>query len=70
MNKLIMTAFEELVELGIMECPECHNSTENDDWSYVDFTCKSQVACPQCGNVLFLDNIREDRKEESEEENG
>lgn len=50
----VMTASEHLQGKGIEECPECHYSTEQDDWWYKDFTCKTVVICPQCGEEIDL----------------
>ena len=49
-----MKANEHLQSKGIEECPECHCSTEHDDWEYKDFTCKTVAICPQCHEEIYL----------------
>ena len=52
--KTVMTASEHLQSKGIEECPECHYPNDRDDWQYKDFTCKTVVICPQCGEEIDL----------------
>ncbi len=42
-----MKAYEELAELGIEHCPECHCAT-GDDTEYKDFSNKNIAICAQC----------------------
>jgi uncharacterized paraquat-inducible protein A len=53
----MMKANEELQSKGIEECEECHYSSYNDGWSYVDFTSKTVVECPQCHTKIYLENF-------------
>lgn len=48
-------AIEELIRLGIERCPECHCAV-GDDWDYKDFSNKTIVVCPQCGEEIRLDD--------------
>ena len=48
-----MKAIEELQRLGIERCPEC-NCAVGDDWKYKDFSNKTIVVCPQCGEEINL----------------
>ena len=50
-----MKCVEELKELGIEECPECHCVTST-DWEYKDFSNKTIAVCPQCGTEISLEN--------------
>ena len=52
-----MKASEELEELGIEECPECHCNL-GEDWGYKDFSNKNIVICPQCKHEIYLDGIK------------
>ena len=52
-----MKAYEELEELDITECPECHYNI-GDDWEYKDFSNKNIVICPQCKNEIYLEDYR------------
>jgi len=54
MQTTVMTASEHLQDKGIEECPECHYSSEHDDWEYKDFTCKTVAICPQCKEEIDL----------------
>lgn len=49
-----MKCIEELEELGIEECPECH-CVIGVDWEYKDFSNKTIAICPQCGENVFLE---------------
>jgi len=49
-----MKAWEKLVEKGIEHCPECKCAV-GDDWEYKDYTCKTIVICPQCGEEIELE---------------
>lgn len=51
-----MKAIEELISLGIERCPECHCAV-GDDWDYKDFSNKTIVVCPQCGEEIHLDAL-------------
>lgn len=53
-----MKAIEELLSKGIERCPEC-NCAVGDDWDYKDFSNKTIVVCPQCGEEIHLDNYLE-----------
>ena len=46
-----MKAHEELAELGIEHCPECHCAV-GEDWQYKDFSSKSIIVCAQCGTEI------------------
>lgn len=46
-----MKVIEELKQLGIERCPECHCAI-GDDWEYKDFSCKTIIVCPQCHNEI------------------
>lgn len=46
-----MKVNEELGQIGIERCPECHCAT-GDDWEYKDFSCKTIIVCPQCHNEI------------------
>jgi len=46
-----MKAADELAELSIEHCPEC-NCAVGDDWKYKDFSCKTIIVCPQCGEEI------------------
>lgn len=50
----MMKANEELTTMRLLECPECHYSSEHEDWKYKDFTSRSVVVCPQCKCELNL----------------
>jgi len=56
-----MKASEELLELGIERCPECHCAV-GDDWSYKDYTYKSLAVCAQCGEEIHLDECYGDTR--------
>jgi len=56
-----MKALEELQSMGIERCPECKCAV-GEDWKYKDFSNKTIVVCPQCGEEINLDNYQE-RKE-------
>jgi hypothetical protein len=48
-----MTAQEFALEVvGIERCEECDHIVGN-DWEYVDFTNKSIIRCPQCGEKYY-----------------
>ena len=59
-----MTALEELMINEIYNCPECHCPT-GDDWQYVDFTSRSVIKCPQCGNEIFMDDFINKKEKQS-----
>ena len=50
-----MKANDELINRKIYECEECHFSSFNDGWEYVDFTSKTVIECPQCKNKIYPD---------------
>lgn len=50
-----MKAVDVLISLGIDRCPEC-NCPIGDDWQYVDFSNRTLTQCPQCGEIINLDN--------------
>jgi len=49
----MLKANEDLLRF-IKECPECHYSSEHEDWRYKDFTGKEVAICPQCGHEINL----------------
>ncbi len=49
-----MKVYEELEDLDIEECPECH-CVVGTDWEYKDFSNKTVVICPQCGEEISLE---------------
>ena len=53
-----MKAYEELVGMGIENCPECHCAVGNDT-EYKDFSNKYIAVCAQCGYEWYLDNMVE-----------
>ena len=52
----MIKAWEELSELDIEHCPECHCAT-GDDTEYKAYSCKSIAICAQCGYEWYLDNF-------------
>lgn len=53
----MMKAWEEMIDiLEIEECIECHCNV-GEDWEYVDFTAKSVIKCPQCGELYRTDLV-------------
>jgi len=46
-----MKAVNELIEMRIDHCRECH-CVIGDDWDYKDFTSKTIIVCPQCGTEI------------------
>lgn len=43
-------ARDELLGKGIERCIEC-NCPVGDDWEYVDYSNKTLIKCPQCGEL-------------------
>jgi len=51
-----MKAYEELDNLCIYQCAECHCAV-GEDWEYKDFSNKTIVICPQCKNEIYLEEL-------------
>jgi len=49
------TVVDILLNLNIEKCPECQCNI-GDDWEYKDFSNKSIVICPQCGEEIYLED--------------
>ena len=55
-----MKAIDVLEELGIEECREC-GCPVGDDWKFKDFSNKTIIVCPQCGEEYDITK-EEERK--------
>ena len=51
-----MNTLKTLSNLGIERCIEC-NCVVGDDWNFVDFSNKNLVKCPQCGELINIENM-------------
>jgi len=60
-----MKVWEELELVGIDRCPECW-CVVSTDWEYRDFSNKTIAVCPQCDNLIYLDNSELDPKGDKE----
>ena len=52
-----MRAIDVLDELGVEKCPECR-CTVGGDWEYIPFSNKDAVECPQCKEIIFLEEYK------------
>jgi predicted nucleic acid-binding Zn-ribbon protein len=53
----MLKSYEILQSCGVERCRECKCAL-GDDWEYVDFTAKSVIKCPQCGELYYLEELK------------
>ena len=51
-----MNTLKTLSNLGIERCIECNNPV-GEDWTFFPFSNKTLVVCPQCGELINIENM-------------
>jgi len=63
----MMSAIDVLEELGIEKCREC-GCPVGEGWEFKDFSNKTIITCPQCGEEYYIEEEEERLEEERHKE--